>query len=73
MALMGWMIWFDLAGIATMFTGGQHGLLMNLSLAAIMMNGGLIGVAIGLATLGKPEMGRRPRTALTPATQANPS
>jgi len=73
MALMGWLMWIDVAGIGTMFAASQHGLLMNLSLAGIMMKGGLIGFVLGLATIVKPNSGRQPRTDLTPATQSNPS
>ena len=73
MALIGWLMWFDVAGIGTMFSGSQHGLLMNLSLAGIMLKGGLIGFVLGLVTIGKPQNERQPRTDLTPATQATPS
>jgi len=73
MALIGWLMWFDVAGIGTMFSASQHGLTMNLSLAGIMMKGGLIGFVLGLATTGKPRNERQPRAGLTPATQAMPS
>jgi hypothetical protein len=73
MALIGWLMWFDVAGIGTMFSASQYGLLMNLSLAGIMMKGGLIGFVLGLATIGKLRNERQPRTHLTPATQVNPS
>ena len=72
MALIGWLIWFDVGGIGTMVSASQHGLLMNLSLAGIMMKGGLIGFVLGLVTIGKPKNERQPRTDLTPVTQANP-
>ena len=73
MTLIGWLMWFDVAGIGTMFSASQHGLMMNLSLAGIMMKGGLIGFVLGLATTGKPKNERQPRAGLTPATQAIPS
>ena len=73
MALIGWLMWFDVAGIGTMFSASQYGLLMNLSLAGIMMKGGLMGFVLGLVTIGAPSNERQPRTGLTPATQAHPS
>ena len=72
MTLIGWLMWFDVAGIGTMFSASQHGLMMNLSLSGIMMKGGLIGFVLGLATIGKPKNERQPRTNLTPVTLANP-
>jgi len=72
MALIGWFMWFDVAGIGTMLSASEHGLLMNLSLAGIMMKGGLLGFVFGLVTLDKPENERQPRSHLTPATQASP-
>jgi len=73
MALMGWLMWFDVAGIGTTFGAAQHGLLMNLALAGIMMKGGLIGFVVGLVTIAEPKNERQPRTDPTTATQANPS
>jgi hypothetical protein len=73
MALMGWLLWFDVAGVGTMFSASQRGFLMNLSLAGIMMKGGLIGFVLGLVTIRTPKNERQPRTDQIPATQANPS
>ena len=72
MALIGWLMSFDVAGVGTMFSASQHSLLMNLSLAGIMMKGGLIGFVVGLVTIGRPTNERQPRSDLIPATQANP-
>jgi len=72
MALIGWIMWFDVAGIGTMLSASEHGLLMNLSLAGFMMKGGLLGFVLGLGSLDKPENERQPRSHLTPATQASP-
>ena len=68
MAAAGWILWLDISAIGSLLSASDNSLQANLFLGGGMLKGGVLGLALGLAALGKRRDASR--GAISPQTPA---
>ena len=68
MAAAGWILWFDISAIGSLLSASNNALLANLFLGGGLLKGGVLGLALGLAALGKRRVASQ--GAISPQTPA---